>query len=54
MRQIVDGGHRAIKYTRIGGVGGEIYSEGMRSLSFRLYLDGIANEQHQKRPSHAN
>ncbi len=25
----VDGGHRAIKYTRIGGVGKEIYSEGM-------------------------
>ncbi|TQS34625.1 hypothetical protein Golomagni_04983 [Golovinomyces magnicellulatus] len=24
----VDGGHRAIKYTRIGGVGKEIYSEG--------------------------
>jgi hypothetical protein len=25
----VDGGHRAIKYTRAGGVGKEIYSEGM-------------------------
>lgn len=25
----VDGGHRAIKYTRTGGVGKEIYSEGM-------------------------
>lgn len=25
----VDGGHRAIKYTRLGGVGKEIYSEGM-------------------------
>lgn len=24
----VDGGHRAIKYTRIGGVSKEIYSEG--------------------------
>lgn len=24
----VDGGHRAIKYTRIGGVGKEIYQEG--------------------------
>jgi prohibitin 2 len=24
----VDGGHRAIKYTRIGGVGKEIYNEG--------------------------
>lgn len=27
----VDGGHRAIKYTRIGGVGKEIYSEGLLS-----------------------
>jgi prohibitin 2 len=27
----VDGGHRAIKYTRMGGVGKEIYSEGMSS-----------------------
>jgi hypothetical protein len=27
----VDGGHRAIKYTRIGGVGKEIYNEGMSS-----------------------
>jgi prohibitin 2 len=27
----VDGGHRAIKYTRISGVGKEIYSEGMSS-----------------------
>jgi prohibitin 2 len=26
----VDGGHRAIKYTRIGGVSKEIYSEGKR------------------------
>lgn len=25
----VDGGHRAIKYTRLGGVGKQIYSEGM-------------------------
>jgi len=24
----VDGGHRAIKYTRLGGVGKEIYAEG--------------------------
>lgn len=24
----VDGGHRAIKYTRVGGVSKEIYSEG--------------------------
>jgi hypothetical protein len=29
----VDGGHRAIKYTRVGGVGKEIYSEGNNSLS---------------------
>ncbi|TVY89524.1 Prohibitin [Lachnellula willkommii] len=27
----VDGGHRAIKYTRIGGVSKQIYSEGMES-----------------------
>ena len=25
----VDGGHRAIKYTRLGGVGKEIYNEGI-------------------------
>jgi len=30
----VDGGHRAIKYTRIGGVGKEIYNEGMIAVSF--------------------
>lgn len=30
----VDGGHRAIKYTRIGGVGKEIYSEG-KKLKFK-------------------
>jgi prohibitin 2 len=29
---VVDGGHRAIKYTRIGGVGKEIYSEGTKVL----------------------
>lgn len=28
----VDGGHRAIKYTRLGGVGKQIYSEGMYLL----------------------
>ncbi len=28
----VDGGHRAIKYTRIGGVKKEIYAEGLPSL----------------------
>jgi hypothetical protein len=26
----VDGGHRAIKYTRLGGVGKEIYAEGIK------------------------
>jgi prohibitin 2 len=36
----VDGGHRAIKYTRIGGVGKEIYSEGMRAGD-RKRLRGI-------------
>ena len=28
----VDGGHRAIKYTRLGGVKKEIYNEGSISL----------------------
>lgn len=28
----VDGGHRAIKYTRIGGVSKEIYNEGLPRL----------------------
>lgn len=28
----VDGGHRAIKYTRLGGVSKEIYSEGKRLI----------------------
>lgn len=32
----VDGGHRAIKYTRLGGVGKEIYSEGI--LPFQATL----------------
>jgi prohibitin 2 len=31
----VDGGHRAIKYTRIGGVSKEIYSEGMEAIPGR-------------------
>jgi prohibitin 2 len=36
----VDGGHRAIKYTRIGGVSKEIYSEGMSFYSLQaLYHD---------------
>lgn len=29
--RIVDGGHRAIKYTRLGGVKKEIYNEGNAS-----------------------
>jgi len=32
----VDGGHRAIKYTRIGGVSKEIYSEGKEMQHGRL------------------
>ena len=32
----VDGGHRAIKYTRIGGVKKEIYAEGKRLPSDTL------------------
>jgi len=32
----VDGGHRAIKYTRIGGVGKEIYAEGIAALDSSL------------------
>jgi prohibitin 2 len=32
----VDGGHRAIKYTRIGGVSKEIYSEGMDCIAADL------------------
>lgn len=33
----VDGGHRAIKYTRIGGVGKEIYSEGKLTSRSMLF-----------------
>lgn len=32
----VDGGHRAIKYTRIGGVSKEIYSEGRVTRTSRM------------------
>lgn len=32
MRRIVDGGHRAIKYTRVGGVKSDIYAEGKYKL----------------------
>lgn len=35
--RIVDGGHRAIKYTRLGGVKKEIYNEGRRSYYNDLY-----------------
>lgn len=42
----VDGGHRAIKYTRIGGVSKEIYAEGMegslcygKKLGWRLIVN---------------
>ena len=35
----VDGGHRAIKYTRIGGVGKEIYAEGT-TCTGELTLNG--------------
>lgn len=34
----VDGGHRAIKYTRIGGVSKEIYSEGTTGMVFLFFL----------------
>lgn len=33
----VDGGHRAIKYTRIGGVKSDIYSEGTRGINLHCY-----------------
>lgn len=33
----VDGGHRAIKYTRIGGVKKEIYNEGKQALTALQY-----------------
>lgn len=39
----VDGGHRAIKYTRLGGVGKEIYSEGMCCPRGATELHGNAN-----------
>lgn len=35
----VDGGHRAIKYTRIGGVQKDIYNEG-KAASRRLFVVG--------------
>lgn len=37
----VDGGHRAIKYTRIGGVSKEIYSEGIYKPSAILQIHHI-------------
>lgn len=33
---LVDGGHRAIKYSRIGGVKKEIYGEGIERTNGRL------------------
>jgi hypothetical protein len=45
----VDGGHRAIKYTRLGGVGKEIYSEGMDltfiAISSQPLLTGITLQE---------
>ena len=38
----VDGGHRAIKYTRIGGVSKEIYSEGMEGIFGSSELWGVS------------
>jgi len=39
----VDGGHRAIKYTRLGGVSKEIYSEGTDGRSGSSELRMVAN-----------
>jgi hypothetical protein len=39
----VDGGHRAIKYTRIGGVGKEIYNEGTIALPLASTFCSITN-----------
>lgn len=40
----VDGGHRAIKYTRISGVKSDIYNEGKREeICYRLH-DGNAHQ----------
>lgn len=36
---IVDGGHRAIKYTRLGGVSDEVYAEGTHLVvSWTFYI----------------
>ena len=37
----VDGGHRAIKYTRIGGVQKEIYNEGKAPTTSSLIREGL-------------
>jgi hypothetical protein len=39
----VDGGHRAIKYTRLGGVKQEIFAEGMAHITtpYLRITDGI-------------
>lgn len=52
----VDGGHRAIKYRRISGVGKDIYSEGKRPsprhtrtcpcACTRNYADILATQEH--------
>lgn len=34
----VDGGHRAIKYSRLGGVKKEIYAEGMKAPQLTTQL----------------
>lgn len=39
MMRTVDGGHRAIKYTRVGGVKPDIYAEGKdKTLLFNFWL----------------
>ena len=45
----VDGGHRAIKYTRIGGVQKEIYAEGSElspGLNFHMATDVDRSSRH--------
>lgn len=40
----MDGGHRAVKYTRLGGVSDEVYSEGTHlvvSLVLKESLDSL-------------
>jgi hypothetical protein len=42
--QLVDGGHRAIKYTRLGGVKKDIYSEGTASFPSDKTANGIRTD----------